>query len=136
MLVVMTDCRQYIKVFAQILVCLMMFQWGLAAVHVEGSDETVASAEPEVSTYWVPSNSEKVMRNASFPQDNQQQTLMMETAKNGYESGQVIVKAMEADEVKKHTTATAAYPLGWYPDAIIPLHGESFKVQKGDNQGI
>ncbi|MFK7697282.1 glycoside hydrolase domain-containing protein [Paenibacillus sp. HJGM_3] len=116
---------------------------------------------------WVPTNTQKVLRDQAFPPDGSH-SVRMAAARNEYEAAQVIVKAGDAGlqqlEVqisdlkltngnakidrghiqlfKQHyiqvtTSTTAAYPKGWYPDALIPLHeDELLKVAAGDNQGI
>lgn len=114
---------------------------------------------------WVPTNTEKVLRDQPFPQDGSR-SLVMEAARNEYEGGQVIVKAgseplrklqVSVSELKRtngggkidrsniqlfrqnyievKTSTTAAYPKGWYPDALIPLDGK-LTVEAGQNQGI
>lgn len=121
---------------------------------------------------WVPTNTEKVMRDQRFPSDgsnvNANAEMKLGSARNEYESGQVIVKA-GADRLRKlqvsiselkqtegpakiskehiqlfkqhyievKTSTMAAYPKGWYPDALIPLNGdEQLQVPAGQNQGI
>ncbi|UUZ95233.1 DUF4091 domain-containing protein [Paenibacillus sp. P25] len=56
----------------------------------------VAQAKTESEfTVWVPTNTQKVMRDEPFPAESagKPQTLLMGAARNEYESGQVIVKA-------------------------------------------
>ncbi|WP_256759560.1 glycoside hydrolase domain-containing protein [Cohnella sp. WQ 127256] len=71
------------------LAVLMLFSSGAMSVHADSPPAPAA-----VSSFWVPTNTEKVLRNAPFP-NNPMQTLNMEAAKNEYESGQVILKATD-----------------------------------------
>jgi len=132
-----------------ILVALMLFSSGAMSVYADNPPT------PAGSSFWVPTNTEKVLRNAPFP-NNPKQTLNMEAAKNEYESGQVIIKAADtaltgvnasvtnltlaggtavisASSIQLYrehyiqvtTPTTGAYPTGWYPDALIPLNPNS-----------
>lgn len=114
---------------------------------------------------WVPTNTDKVMRDEPFPAEAGK-AMKLGAARNEYEAGQVIVKAAGAplrklqvsvgdlkqtdgpakigaehiELFKQHyievtTSTTPAYPKGWYPDALIPLDGK-LEVETGHNQGI
>ncbi|WP_054956343.1 DUF4091 domain-containing protein [Paenibacillus dakarensis] len=114
---------------------------------------------------WVPTNTEKVLRNQPFPEPANA-VIRLGAARNEYESAQLIVKAgnqplqklqismselkqkdgsakISKDDIqlfRQHyvevtVSTTAAYPKGWYPDALIPLDG-TLDVAAGNNQGI
>jgi putative cell wall-binding protein/3',5'-cyclic AMP phosphodiesterase CpdA/chitodextrinase len=114
---------------------------------------------------WVPTNCEKILKDQDAPKDANTK-LNIEAAKNEYEGGQVILKAVDkeltnvsanvtdltfgdskipADQIsiyRQHyihvTEPTTDLNPGWYPDALIPLTGSNstFTVEKGKNQGI
>jgi len=126
---------------------------------------TAQAKSPQRIPVWVPTNTEKVARDQAFPAGLADQVLWMESAKNEYESGQVIIKAgntaiknvqvsvsdlkqtngtgiilqSQIQKFRQHyiqtTIAWGNLPLGWYPDALIPIAG-TFDVQPGQNQGI
>ncbi|WP_245954281.1 DUF4091 domain-containing protein [Paenibacillus flagellatus] len=148
------------KSIAAALMALLLFLGVLPAA---------ASAKTEpLFDFWVPTNTQKVMRDQPAPADGGVKTLRMEAARNEYEGGQVIVRTgseplrklqvsvselkqtdgsakIRRDDIRlfrQHyievtTSTTAAYPKGWYPDALIPLDEEGkLEVAAGQNQGI
>jgi hypothetical protein len=145
------------KIIAAALIPLLLIVTAMPAVH--------AKTEP-LFDYWVPTNTEKVMRDQPPPPDGGSKTVRMEAARNEYEGAQVIVRAgseplrklqvsvsdlkqvggnakigkehiqlFRQNYIEVTTSTTAAYPKGWYPDALIPLDG-MLSVAAGQNQGI
>lgn len=125
---------------------------------------SAAASQGDLFDVWVPTNTEKVMRDQAFPGETNS-SIRIGAARKEYESGQVIVKANQPlrklqvsmsdlkltdgsakigrehiQLFKQHyievkTSTTPAYPKGWYPDALIPLN-QQLEVAEGHNQGI
>ncbi|MFC4596741.1 glycoside hydrolase domain-containing protein [Cohnella hongkongensis] len=130
-----------------VLAAVLALQTTQLTVHAASSEQT----ETERVQIGVPANSEKMMRDEAPTNGELSNSLVMEAARNEYESGQIIVRATEedlaavgvsvtdlvgesgqriaADRIKVYKQhyievtkqTTQANPKGWYPDALLPL---------------